>query len=204
MVASWNRLPNPALVAEDRLEFVTPWAVVADKIRALDIPLEDIDKALYTELVALTRDQVDERLTRLWVTDELEKRKQEIAEMKSKLYKPDTFVPKPSRPTNPNAMYAKRYSHKHPKGYVIDTTKPVHLRFPEADTNEDADKAEKEKEREKKKEKQVNKKTKKIKSRLKATCQWAMAFSVLVGVALAVVLAYHFNNAAKNSNARQT
>jgi hypothetical protein len=205
MALAWAQLPNPALVVEDRPDIVTPWTVVARMIREKDIPLEDIDKALYTELVGMTESQLDVRLAKLSTTNELEKRKKEVFDNIRKLKTTNTFTYIMPQETNPNVMYAKRFSHQHPNGYLLDTTTPGHddLLFPEAKMNQDAEELRKEREA-KRDSKKADKARQKAKYRCRSGCRWAMAFSVLMGVAVAIMLLYHFEKGDSGSNMSDT
>jgi len=204
MALAWKHLSNPALVAEDRPDVVTPWAVAAQMIREKDIPLEDIDKALYTELVGMTESQLGVRLTRLSATNELEKRKKEIAENARKLKSTNTFTYIMPQETNPDVMYAKRFSHQHPNGYLLDTTMPGHddLLFPEARMRQDAEDLRKER-KVRKDDKKATKARQKAKRRCKLFCLWALAFSVIVGLAVAIMLLYYFKKGDGESNVPQ-
>ncbi|KAF2689656.1 hypothetical protein K458DRAFT_384287 [Lentithecium fluviatile CBS 122367] len=190
-VVDWHLLPNPALVAEDRPDVVTPWVVVAQKIREKCILLEDIDKGLYTEFVKMTVPQLDARLEELSTTDELEKRKKDIAEHIRKLNTKNTFTYIMPQETNPNVMYAKRFSHEHPLGYLLDTTKPGHddLLFPEVKMRQDAEDFRKEREAAKKVSNQTRRKAK---YRCRSALKWILAFSLLLGGAVGIMLLHYF------------
>jgi hypothetical protein len=191
MAAAWGKLPNPALVAEDESAVVTPWHIVADKIRAMDIPSEVIDKALYTELVELTEPQVEVRLMKLTMTDELKQRQEDCSRRETA----NTFTYTVPQESNPGVMYAKRFSHQHPKGYVVETT-PAHddQLFLEVDMSQDEGESQEGKDGEKG-EGQEAAARQKTTRRTKLVCQWSTALAVLISIAVAIALLWHFGKA---------
>jgi hypothetical protein len=189
MAAAWKKLPNPALVAEDQSVVVTPWHIVADKVREMDIPSEVIDKALYTELVSLTEPQVQVRLMKLIMTDELRQRQDVCARREMS----NTFTYTVPKQSNPSAMYAKRFSHQHPQGYLVDTTPAQDDRlFADVDLRYDAEGSQ-EDNGEKKEEGQAVETT--TKRRFRRACQWGAPLTLLILVGVTIALLWHFGKA---------
>jgi hypothetical protein len=186
-------LPNPALVAEDRLDVAMPWAVVAEKMREKDIPIGDIDKGLYTEFLKMTEPELDVRLKRLSGTDELDKRKSEIANNTRKLNTNNTFTYTMPQETNPNVMYAKRFSHQFRNGYLLDTTTPGRDNlFTQLETQGVDDK----------KNNAATKARRKARRRCRGGCQWIIAILVLLGIGAGIMLLFHYklNNGKKSAS----
>jgi hypothetical protein len=188
MAAAWKKLPNPALVAEDPSVVVTPWHIVADKVCEMDIPSEVIDKALYTELVSLTEPHVHVRLTKLIMTDELRQRQ----DLCTRREMSNTFTYTVPKESNPGA-YAKRFSHQHPEGYLVDTTPAQDDRlFVDVDMSYDAEGSQENNGVKEEGGQAVETETKR---RFRRTCQWCAALILLILVGVTIALLWHFGKA---------
>jgi hypothetical protein len=187
MAAAWKKLPNPALVAEDPSVVVTPWHIVADKVCKMDIPSEVIDKALYTELVSLTEPQVQVRLMKLIMTDELRQR-QDVCTRREMSNTFTYTVPKES-----HSGAIKRFSHQHPEGYLVDTTPALDDRpFVDVDMSYDAEKSQEDNGEKKEDGQAVETRTKR---RFRRACQWGAAITLLILVGVTIALLWHFGKA---------
>lgn len=122
LAAAWAKLPNPALVAGDGPNVVTPWAAIARRIRKAGHRIQDVRESEYYELTQTTGKQLDSRIKRLGYDIEDRKRREEARIVAATTITPpnNTFWYTMPLPANRNKLYVKRFSHKYPRGYLVD------------------------------------------------------------------------------------
>lgn len=192
MALGWQRLPNPALVAEDRPDAVTPWHIVVDKLRAGGISLRDIDVGLYVEFVQMNEDELDAKVTRLSSTNELALRKRQLADSVRRLSMPTSYTHTIPRPVNPNVIYAKRFSREHPLGYIPNTVTQSRESLPMADPGPVQTESSREEAVATLRGPEMEHAKRTTSRQIQRVCLWLLGCMTLIGAVAGIALMMHF------------
>lgn len=127
MALEWERVGNPGNVSPDRPDVKTPWEKILPLLKARNIVPKHLTKALYENWIMMPEDAIPDKLTEFVGCGEYEKLIQQYTSRnKSRrtvarvgFYGNTIHYTLPS-PTDPLEPGAKRFSHQHPSGKLVE------------------------------------------------------------------------------------
>ncbi|KAF1962833.1 hypothetical protein CC80DRAFT_530735 [Byssothecium circinans] len=133
MVTDWSQTCNPALVADDYPWVVTPWVKIISYLKRRRIPIESVEIEEYEEWTMLPEDMLEKRLDSFVASGKMDKNARyshlrsltSATKVRKGMLGNVLHIQLPN-PTDPTLLGAKRFSHKHPLGQIVDYSEERH------------------------------------------------------------------------------